>query len=303
MSAVSPIPFAEFHSEVVTLYKATRAAKTAGKMRSVLDRFSRLEGVSSTAELTPLNVATYATVLIDLGRHPNTVAGSLSYLRTACGYAARRGWADNPFAVWEGFVRWVPCRGPAVHAPEKIGKVLSSLAARSIESEVDGRLHAWAAVLAHTGLRRDEALFLAVDDWDRGAKTLTVRRRLKRPTAARCVPVPAALTKVLSSWLPRRSGPWLFPNTLGEPWSGGACGYRPTDRLIAAGERAKVKGFSPSSLRHSFATACATRWGVLPATLQKLMGHTDIRTTMRYYVHLTMRDLHSAAKSIGYPSR
>jgi integrase len=38
-------------------------------------------------------------------------------------------------------------------------------------------------------------------------------------------------------------------------------------------------------LRHTFATRCVEA-KIAPAVLQKIMGHTDIATTMKYYVNV-----------------
>lgn len=299
--AAAPIPWARFAEEVLALYRATRAPKTAKKMAQVLREFAAHAGPTGTADLTPEAVAGFS-VALERGRHPNTVAGLLSYLRRACSYAASRGGGPSPFSAWDGFVRWVPGQGARPIAPAKIGRVLAHLGARANASEVDGRLHAWAATLAYTGVRRDEALFLRAEDVDLMAGMIRVRRRLKRPTARRSVPIPVPLAEILAAWMPRREGPNAFPNSRGKPWSGGAPGYRPIDRMRAAGEACGVKGFTPSALRHSFATACATCWNVPPATLQKLMGHTDLRTTMKYYVHLEEAHLIAAARGIAFPA-
>lgn len=38
-------------------------------------------------------------------------------------------------------------------------------------------------------------------------------------------------------------------------------------------------------LRHTFATRCVEA-KIAPSVLQKIMGHTDIATTMKYYVNV-----------------
>jgi len=50
-------------------------------------------------------------------------------------------------------------------------------------------------------------------------------------------------------------------------------------------------------LRHTFATLLA-RKGVLPATAQKLMRHSDIRLTMNVYTHLEIADTASAVAAL-----
>lgn len=293
------MPFPEFRDELLAMYRASRAPKTAQKMAQVLKMAGALPGVATTADLTPTAVAAFATIAAE-GRHPNTAATLISFLRRACSYAEGRGaLAMNPFTLWPGWVRFIPGRGPSVHSPTTIGRVLADMRSLSGSAE-GGRLHAWACLLAHTGLRRDEALYLRDEDLDRDAGTLEVRRRLKRPTTRRRLPITPALEEVLADWLPRRPIGWLFPNSRGNPWSGGSPGYRPIDRLRQAGARSGVPGLTPGSLRHSFATAAATEWAVPPATLQKWMGHTDLRTTLRYYVHLEDRHLREASARIRF---
>lgn len=293
-------PFSVFSQEILDIYRSTRAKRTVAKMRQTLELFGRTVRPTTTADLTPAALARFAQAAAE-GRAPNTAATLLAYLRAACAYAARRRMIESsPFALWPGWVKYQEGRPAITHAPEAIAKVLAYLAARSTESPEAGRLHCWAAVLAHTGLRRDEALFLRIEDLEMFRGLILVRRKLKRPTARRKVPIPPALGPILAAWIPRREGPHLFPNRAGKPWSDGARGYRPGDRLKAAGEACGVAGLVPSSLRHSFATHCATRWNLPPAVLQKLMGHTDLRTTMRYYVHLTDAHLTEAGRAIAF---
>ena len=40
------------------------------------------------------------------------------------------------------------------------------------------------------------------------------------------------------------------------------------------------------ALRHTFATRCIER-GVKPKALQKILGHSNLATTMDTYVHMT----------------
>ena len=51
-------------------------------------------------------------------------------------------------------------------------------------------------------------------------------------------------------------------------------------------ERAGLEPFCMHALRHTFATRCVER-GVPPKTLQKILGHAHISTTMDLYVHVS----------------
>ncbi len=47
-----------------------------------------------------------------------------------------------------------------------------------------------------------------------------------------------------------------------------------------------IKHFSMHVLRHTFATRCIEA-GMMPKTLQKILGHSNIGITMNLYVHIT----------------
>jgi integrase len=55
--------------------------------------------------------------------------------------------------------------------------------------------------------------------------------------------------------------------------------------LKKASEKLGVPGINWKILRHSFASA-AVKQGVDPITLQSIMGHKSIRTTLEYYAHV-----------------
>ena len=51
-------------------------------------------------------------------------------------------------------------------------------------------------------------------------------------------------------------------------------------------EKAGINKFSMHVLRHTFATRCI-EGGMMPKTLQKILGHSNIGITMNLYVHIT----------------
>lgn len=60
-------------------------------------------------------------------------------------------------------------------------------------------------------------------------------------------------------------------------------------------DEAKIKRFCMHALRHTYATR-AIESGVMPKVLQKLLGHSSIKTTMDRYVHVTDDSLNNAIK-------
>ena len=60
-------------------------------------------------------------------------------------------------------------------------------------------------------------------------------------------------------------------------------------------DKAGIKPFCMHALRHTFATRCIER-GVNPKSLQKILGHAQLSTTMDTYVHVTDDSLLLAIK-------
>ena len=98
---------------------------------------------------------------------------------------------------------------------------------------------------------------------------------------------------------PERSGEWLLPRIGGTYCLQGSL----RDALTRACERAGCSHASPHQLRHTFATEMI-RLGVSLPALMQLMGHKDLRMTMRY-VQVTQKDLqrefHLARKNAAHP--
>lgn len=63
-------------------------------------------------------------------------------------------------------------------------------------------------------------------------------------------------------------------------------------------KRAKIRHLSMHCLRHTFATRCIEA-GMKPKTLQRILGHKSINTTMNLYVHVTNEELHKEMNKFG----
>jgi len=273
LPAFAPAPFGAFRDELLALYAPPmRAKKTRAKLRQALDLIAGLLGPdATTADLTPALVGRLIGSR-PAGESPYTTAGFLANLRTACSYARSRGYLRN--SPFEFRKKWIRVGRPARkrhHSREDIAKVLALLAAEVGDRSGWARwrarrLQALAAAVAYTGMRRDEALNLHVEDVDLdGRMLLIVERsghRLKTERSAQPVPIPEGLAPILAAWMRHRmdepeagfpsppSCPSLFPNvTRTNAWKDGPVGYRPLDQLRGAGEPGSGPAWevSPSS--------------------------------------------------------
>lgn len=136
------------------------------------------------------------------------------------------------------------------------------------------------------GLRVSEVVRLQVTDVDSSRMTLHVRCAKGRKD--RFVPLSAVLLgRLREYWREYRPKTWLFPG--GKP--GSHLSVAAVQRVCKRAVRACgiTKKASMHTLRHSYATHLLEN-GTDLATLQKLLGHNQLSTTLRY-VHVSQSHL------------
>jgi integrase/recombinase XerD len=134
------------------------------------------------------------------------------------------------------------------------------------------------ATLLLTGLRKRELYFLTWRDVDLTAATLRVSGEGKigfspKDYEERVIPLPPDLVDLLSG-LPERAD-WVFPNRNGNRLN------HLLRRLQSIATRAGIAGATLHKFRHTYGTRLLER-GADIVTVQKLMGHSDLKTTEKY---------------------
>jgi len=234
-----------------------------------------------TTEFAARFVARRATLVC-----ANTIRGEIGYLRAACNYAIEEGYLEHG-PRWRRVTprRSAPMR-TILHQREDIGRVLELLKTGA-STWAGHRLFALASLVAYTGLRRDEALRMRIEDvrLSSGVLYVVARTRLKTEASEAPVPIPPDLAEVLTTWIPLAGSEWLVPGARRlVPWMNGRPGTRPIDRLKAAGRDAGIEGLTFQSLRHTFATYARHQWGLSDLELMTVLRHTS-PGTQRAYVH------------------
>ncbi|KPY90535.1 tyrosine-type recombinase/integrase [Pseudomonas syringae group genomosp. 3] len=128
----------------------------------------------------------------------------------------------------------------------------------------------------NTGVRRGEAFNLTWADVDLKNKLITVEGDTSKSGQTRHVPLNREALDTLTKWKEQRGGNgFVFPGQHGKrldnvkkSWSG----------LL---KLAKVERFRWHDLRHTFASKLVMA-GVPLNTVRELLGHTDIKMTLRY---------------------
>jgi len=130
----------------------------------------------------------------------------------------------------------------------------------------------------HTGMRQGELLQLRWKDWDRSGHRIGVRGETTKTGYSRYLPVNAALQAVLTTWadqLQAKPNGVMFPGADGKELGSPKGAF---DKLM---ETAQIQAFRFHDLRHNFASQLVMN-GIPLLNVSKLLGHKDLKTTMRY---------------------
>lgn len=140
----------------------------------------------------------------------------------------------------------------------------------------------------HTGMRKSEILGLKWQDLDFGVRTIMVHQT--KNNERRVIPMNRTLYEELRQ-LPRHlHSPYVFCNEQGER-------YDEVKRSFnTACRRAGIMDFHFHDLRHTFASHLVMN-GLNLKTVQTLLGHKDIRMTLRYS-HLSREHLQAAVGTL-----
>lgn len=194
--------------------------------------------------------------------------------------------AANPFTDYPvANVAADPKRPRGAFTHDELQKLLDATEARSPARAIAYR------VMSLTGLRVNELRSLLVRDFD--GKTLRLSAKGAKNKKAAAIPLRADLVERLEVWVANRPGaePLIkLPAKLTRRLDGD---------MKAAGIEKIVDGRSRDvhSFRHTFATMLALA-GVHPRTAQKLLRHSSIHLTMRFYTDATQLDDAAAVESL-----
>lgn len=162
-------------------------------------------------------------------------------------------------------------------------------------------LYAFIATAVNTGMRKSELFHLEWSDVDFKKRTITISNKTDRETGEdwhtknyeyRVVPMNEFLYRVLKQHPRHKSSPYVFSNPDGSRFHDIRAGFGTALR------EAGLDHIPIHALRHTFASNLVMS-GVDIRTVQKLMGHKDIKTTMRY-AHLAPAHLRAAVETLSY---
>ncbi|MHB1669955.1 tyrosine-type recombinase/integrase [Thiomonas sp.] len=181
----------------------------------------------------------------------------------------------------------VPKRLPQILSREEVARLIGAA------STLRGRTLLMTTYAA--GLRVSEVCALQVSDIESAPDRMCLKVRRGKGNQDRYTLLsPRLLDRLRAYWRVGRPGCWLFPNPAGSA----PIDAKTAQRMYCAARDAA--GIRPEggihTLRHCFATHLLEAGVDLP-TLQQLLGHGHISTTMRY-LHLSHRHVTGAAAAL-----
>ena len=171
-------------------------------------------------------------------------------------------------------------------------------------------------IMARIGLRRSEVLGLQWADIDIKERTIAVNRAVtysgrethidtpKTELSVRVLPMPEVLIPMFVAWQEEQKNSFttiLLPSAYVFSSEDDPCEpmfpTAPTRYLNRFIKQHNLPNVSPHDLRHTAASRMAAR-GVNEVLVSRIMGHSDTRTTDRYYVGIDVDDLRQAVSAM-----
>jgi integrase len=234
----------------------------------------------------------YVNLRLQNGINPITINNEITHINSIFNWAISRNLVKtNPL---KGFVRLRTVQNePVFLEEEEVTKILK---------HANPKYQTIFALMVYTGIRKGECARLEWSDIDMRRKTLAVRNKLGSPTktgAERQIPLADPIVEMLQKL--HKEDNYVFPRLQNEPSLRN--GLRTT--FIRTVKRAGIpikrgnRNITLKSLRSTFASLLARR-GANPALVQKLLGHTDIKMTLRYYVNLRPEEAHDVVSKLHF---
>jgi len=242
------------------------------------------------------DVRTFLASLMDRELSETSIAIHARSVHTFCNFLVREGIVDaSPMANIS--IPRVDRRFPDVLSEDHIARLVK--AAAKGKGWTGTRNQAILLTFLDTGMRLGELVGLDLRGLDLSRSVICIRRGKGR--RERQVPFGRSLFRVLRRWVEVR-GIASGSQALYTSRSGRRIGARNVARIIErTAERAGLAGerVTPHTLRHSFATHYIKNGGD-PFSLQRILGHSSITTTM---VYVTMagaglREAHAKASPV-----
>ena len=277
---------ADFFAEYLDYSKTNKSHGSYVRNEIVLRTFKGFAEVERLRAITPQLIESYKKFRLEGGTKASTINTELNTIKAMLNRA-----------VALGYLARNPCREvKKLKAPRKQVRFLSKEEAKKLVDAGNGRMGPIVETLLYTGLRRNELTHLTWADVDLQRRIVAVQAKdgwHPKDYEVRHIPMAPRLHELLKS-LPRKENPWVFSTSNDGPHLGHILSRDFRKLLKLCG----IKGASLHTLRHTFASHLVMN-GTDVYTVQKLLGHSSIKTT-EIYAHLAPDFLKAAVEKLKF---
>ena len=276
----------DFIREYLQYAKTNKTASSCSRNDVVLRNFRAFIKAERLRGITPAMIENYKAHRLEGGTKASTINTELNTIK-----------AFLNRAVALGFLASNPCREvkKLKHSRKQV-RFFSKEEIHKLLEAGNGRMGPIIETFLYTGLRRDELAHLTWADIDIQRRIVAVQAKdgwHPKDYEVRHIPMAPRLHELLKS-LPRKDNAWVFSTSNGGPHMGHILSrdFRKLVRICG------IKGASLHTLRHTFASHLVMN-GTDVYTVQKLLGHSSIKTT-EIYAHLAPDFLKAAVEKLKY---
>jgi integrase len=265
------ISFDKFKCEYLELTRGDKKPKSSLRDECSLKHLSKTFDGKMLSEVNPLLIEKYKKTRKDEGAEPATVNRELACLRHMFNMAIAWGKAQNyPFGFGKNKVKFLkePKGKDRILSEEEEARLLAVVRVTTKSQHLEPII----ITALNTGMRKGEILNLKWSNVD--FKTGHILVEETKNGDIRRVPMNKKLTTTLEVVKKVSKSEYVFSEN-GKPYGDVKTGW------WSALKKAKIEGFRFHDLRHIF----GSRLGMAEVdikTIQELMGHKEIKMTMRY---------------------
>lgn len=278
----------DFLLEYLEYAKSNKASKSHERDVQTLKHFRRLIESDRLAAITAPQMEAYKARRQKEGAKASTINRELNTIKAML----------NKAVAW-GYLSKSPAQTvKKLKEHKRQVRYLAPNEIKALLAEAGPRLRSIVATMILTGLRRDELIHLTWSDLDFEKKLLSVQSKQgwhPKDYEVRHIPLNEKLVQLLSKIKRSQNGTYVYTTIGGAILNANVLSrdFRKLARQCGA------KGASIHTLRHTFASYLAMK-GVDLYTIQKLLGHSSIKTT-EIYAHLAPDYLRAAIAKLEIP--
>lgn len=264
--------FDAFVEEYLEWLKANRKPLTFQRVGEALVNIRPSFGTKRLNEITAWDMERYKRVRKEAGKQPGTINLELATLKAIL----------NKAVTWKKLVDHPGKEVKALKVANERTRFLTEEEEARFLTASSPALRRIVEAGLLTGFRRQELTTLRPEDVDFARGLVSVAACYSKNGESRTLPMGARLKEILQEAVAGRGdGPTVFVTEAGIPWTR----WGLTSAFQRACRRASLGTIGPHVLRHTFGSRLVMA-GVDLRTVQELLGHKDIKMTLRY-THLS----------------